>query len=288
MPKQSFAAAFGCSLVRLFRLTAATVVALMMALLGAETMAVAVVLLVAGIALDLLRHHRAPDLQRDEAAIVRELAASAADPEAAKAEHARALYRVIVPIYTLPLVYTAFWVFAAPTGDTAQSYLQVFAPIHGVFSTFVEIMRRHTMDLAVHGYLDRALLAAHLYTVYYITFIIATAAFLWSASWRHAHLIAAGEAMLPPDVRLKAIQRAGFYPFLFLCMAITFYAFLAKMRWIDWQPGSRRPYNIHLSNIPFLWTYLISFSMSHSIGDLYARSLMYLYRSQKVMTLTRP
>lgn len=275
--RRSLATKIGRALAAVFRHSAATLVALMMALLGAESTTVSIALIVVGAALDVLRHRHAPDFQRDEAAIVKEFAAVAANPAALKAGHAASCYGIMVPIYGLSFVYTIFWMLVDSSGSLAQAYLQSFDCVNVVLFQFFEIIRRHTMELASHGYTARSLLAAHIYTVHYLTFVIGTAACFWSASWHHAHLIIASKATLPPEVRLKIRRRTGSYPMFYLTFAIFPYAFMAKFMPIDWEPGSLHPWNIHVSNVPYFWSYMGIVGSSMMISEAYTWVLLYLY-----------
>lgn len=275
MSNRPLATKISRALALIFRHCAATLVALMMALFGAKTSGAAVTLFVLGVGLDGLRHRYAPDFQHNHAAIAQSLA-RAVEGNGLK-YHEAVCRRAIITIYIISITYTAIWVFVIPFGEVAQTYLRAFEPIHDMFCMFVAIIRRHTAELISHGYSDRALVAAHLYTVHFLTFIVATGTYLLGGSWHRAHILLARREALPSELRCKDKRRAGFHPLILLLITPVIYGTFQTLLNISWLPTGGVVWNIHESNIPFTMSFIVLAACAMLIGNSCGLIIIYLY-----------
>ena len=267
----------------IFRRGTATLFAVMIASLGAGSAAAAMIVVAIGIAFDVVRNVRAPDLQLRESEIAQALKESVAEPEQALAFHRSRFRKGSQLIFWGTILYTVIWMVVPSDGSIAKAYLGAFLPVHDAVGMVLGAIPRLAGDLAAHGYAARVPVVVHMHTVHFLTCIAWVLIFLMSGSWHLAHVLVAEERL---RTRSRLWKLLCFVP-LFINIIVLMYIDWSIWVDIDWDRRSGKRYNIHVSNFKFIFSFGMSMIISWLVCFSYSLVLVWSLGFSEIRRLPR-
>ncbi len=225
-----------------------TLLMAMFAVLGAESLPVAWVMVGLGLAMDLVRNLVAPDLNAPISRVAAELtAAQTPDPPLPSSRpltQLKVLLHVILPVYLLVLIIAEY----IAGSDGLRGYLTLFSPLHDLASSAMSIIRRHGAKIQELGHMDRALFVTHLYA--FFGFYVVSSGFLISLIMYKVMLYSHKVDGLEGKKTTMVITKAAKHSILVIFTLIII-SFVLNVIEIGGQ--ARLPWRVDISNLPFLW-----------------------------------
>jgi hypothetical protein len=252
-----------------------TFLAAVLACVGAETWAVAGVMVAFGAVFDMCRSFIAPDLTMGEPALAESIVSAVNDPAIA-GRYRTAAQRWAWAIYGVWAGYTVVFSLAQPmlNPDAARAYLAFFEPVYRLCGMAFAVARSHPRELLARGYDDRALVVAHIYSFNWIMFVISLGSNLLVRANERAHPV-----KLTSDV--AALLRGGRWqdavgrPVLCLAMALFFYVLVSHGLKIAWKHQGTRAWAVQDDNVPFPLLTCALFSAEWMFSWAYSYAIWY-------------